>query len=253
MKNIGNITKSQNNRADQSRINGAKSHGPVTPEGKARSSQNSTKHGFTARRVVLDNESVEIYELILDRYSTLLTAKDIVEYDLVQTMVDARWRIRRAQSMESATYNTAILETKTALQEKFTNIDPATEQSFTMAGMGQKTGATVQYFHIQEDRFTRIFERSYKLLARHRGLKLSAMPPVEDLLAVEDDVPLNTPPIAQPEPKPAPTTTPSEEKLTKTSIEPNPFDTADCYFDPIRNATVFPGLRPPARPKNPKN
>jgi hypothetical protein len=224
----------------------------VTPEGKARSSQNSIKHGFKARRVVLDNESVEIYELILDRYSTLLTPNDIVEHDLVQTMVDARWRIRRAQSMESATYNTAILETKTALQEKFENIDAATEQSFTMAGMGQKTGATVQYFHIQEDRFTRMFERAYKLLARHRGLKLSALPPVADLLEAEDDVPFNTPPPQQPEPTQPPTPTPSEPNVSKITSEPNPFETADCYYDPLRNATVFPGLRPPVRPKTPQ-
>jgi hypothetical protein len=42
-----------------SRANGARSTGPVTAEGKRRSSQNATSHGLLARHIVMRDESPE--------------------------------------------------------------------------------------------------------------------------------------------------------------------------------------------------
>ena len=55
-----------------SRANGAKSKGPVTPEGKARSSQNARKHGCLAAIVTFTPEDEkafnQIHHLYIERF-----------------------------------------------------------------------------------------------------------------------------------------------------------------------------------------
>ena len=52
-------------RAEASRRNGAKSNGPKTPEGKARSAQNALKHGFRAQKyIVLPCEDAAAFEAL---------------------------------------------------------------------------------------------------------------------------------------------------------------------------------------------
>ncbi|MEZ5355888.1 MAG: hypothetical protein R2762_24920 [Bryobacteraceae bacterium] len=55
-------------RAEAARINGAKSRGPKTSEGKARSAQNARKHGVFAKDFHLPNSSHPEFPLILRRY-----------------------------------------------------------------------------------------------------------------------------------------------------------------------------------------
>ena len=84
-----------------SRANGAKSHGPVTPEGKATSARNSLRHGLTSKAVVLPSESQEGYEALLESYVRRFQPADAVEMDLVESMAASRWRLRRIVGIET--------------------------------------------------------------------------------------------------------------------------------------------------------
>ena len=89
-------------RPETSRQNGAKSNGPVSPQGKANSSRNATKHGFLARTIVLPNESPKRFARLLKSLRTQLQPANEVEKDIVDCMAVARWRRLRAWGLERA-------------------------------------------------------------------------------------------------------------------------------------------------------
>src|SRR5258705_166343 len=94
---MSNLTKSES-----AKLNGAKSGGPKTPEGRAASSMNSLKHGLTAKTLVLQNESSDQFTEMLNSYFDYLDPQNQVEVDLVADIVAARWRLRRIWRYETA-------------------------------------------------------------------------------------------------------------------------------------------------------
>ena len=89
---------------ESARLNGAKSHGPVTPEGKATSAQNARKHGLSAT-VLLATESSEQLDHLVDRLSNRFPSHDILDELLVEEMAVAKWRQWRTWNVEHAIRN----------------------------------------------------------------------------------------------------------------------------------------------------
>ncbi|HME06207.1 MAG TPA: hypothetical protein VKG25_04120 [Bryobacteraceae bacterium] len=87
---------------EASRVNGAKSQGPVTAEGKQKSSQNAVKHGLSARTIVLCNEDHALFEQLEQDYIGSLTPTTALELHIVQRIAEAHWRMRRAWAVETA-------------------------------------------------------------------------------------------------------------------------------------------------------
>jgi hypothetical protein len=154
-------------RAEASRINGAKSRGPVTPEGKARSSQNALKHGLASRAVVLFNECQEEYDALLLEYRTLFKPMDQYEADLVTDIVNARWRIRRIQRFETAAIDLQLDETAPVMYEKYASVDIVTVETASFQDLA-KNSRVLDVIHDYESRYYRIMERAQRDLQRYR-------------------------------------------------------------------------------------
>ena len=89
-------------RAEASRRNGAKSCGPKTPEGKARSAQNALKHGFRAQQcVVLPSESAAEFAALEAALIEELAPEGALQSVLAQRVVAASWRLARAERLEA--------------------------------------------------------------------------------------------------------------------------------------------------------
>jgi hypothetical protein len=84
-----------------SRANGRRSVGPVTPEGKSRSARNAITHGLLSRFVLLQDESPEVFQEMIDAHLRRFLPADAVESGFIEEMAAAAWRLRRAWAMES--------------------------------------------------------------------------------------------------------------------------------------------------------
>lgn len=103
------MSKRKRSRAEQARINGAKSHGPVTAEGRLRIARANTTHGlYATNATVLSVESLEAFELYRDAAIRRLKPRDAVELQYVEEFADISWRIARLRQSATEAANREI-------------------------------------------------------------------------------------------------------------------------------------------------
>jgi hypothetical protein len=138
-------------------------------------------------RVVLHNESQELYDTLSDRFFQLFQPSDIFEQELVTNIVNARWRIRRLEAADTANLNLAMEQARPDFEKTFDNLTRDHENALALRALAQTAGhgdIIARY----EDRQHRIFERSYRLLCKHRG-KQGPFPSTEAVREIEADLP----------------------------------------------------------------
>jgi hypothetical protein len=93
---------------EAARRNGARSRGPVSPEGKERASRNALKHGLAAiKHLVLDDEDEAALEALTARLMDEIGPTSEVEARLVQRLAAAFWKGERAERLEAALFAAA--------------------------------------------------------------------------------------------------------------------------------------------------
>jgi len=117
-------------KAEQARINGAKSRGPVTPEGKARSARNGMKHGAYANHaVLLDNEDRHSFQVQLDAYNLRFAPSDLFECRLVHELCTIDWVLVRTRVAEATLLNMEMERQAPELEA----LDPEFPEAFKIA------------------------------------------------------------------------------------------------------------------------
>ena len=90
-------------KAEQARINGAKSTGPKTPEGLQRCREASVKHGLWVAHVsTLPHEDQVQYASILTAANDQFRPRNMVEASIVGLLADAIWRANRLANLANA-------------------------------------------------------------------------------------------------------------------------------------------------------
>jgi hypothetical protein len=88
-----------NRTTERNRQNAKKSTGPRTPTGKARSSQNAIKTGLYSATALLPDEDSEEYRAHAESYALSLRPQDPVQADLVKSLSDNVWCLRRVRRL----------------------------------------------------------------------------------------------------------------------------------------------------------
>ena len=112
-------------KAQTARENGAKSKGPITPEGKAKSSANSLIHGLRAdKHILLPTESPEELNELLQAYVDQLKPVTKCELRLAQKLACLDWRLDRFQMLETCAFNLETAVRCDAIAARFAKMQP---------------------------------------------------------------------------------------------------------------------------------
>ncbi len=150
-------------KSEAARANGAKSCGPATPEGRAKSSRNSLRHGLSAKSVLLPAESHEQFQLLLDAHIQQFQPANPVEMDLVEAMAVARWRLRRIWAIETSLLGHEIERRAEDMDEEFTDMTADDRLAWVfqkVADNNQSLSLLARY----EGNLNRAFDRAFKQL-----------------------------------------------------------------------------------------
>jgi hypothetical protein len=142
-----------------SQRNGAKSHGPVTPEGKHKSSANSARYNLVSKTVVLVNERLEVFAELFASFMHEFNPQTEAQRALVESMTVARWRQMRMWALERATLHSAMLAAQAAQPE---NARPGTQAALAFQSLADES-RTLDLLARYETRFERQFARSLHL------------------------------------------------------------------------------------------
>ena len=151
-------------RSQAARVNGAKSRGPKTPEGKRRSSQNATAHGLLTKIVLLPGEINEGFDHVVNFHEERFHPTDDFEQNLVHEMAVSHWRLHRAWALEQGMMTRAMEN----------HLNEQTNLGRLVAGFCELAdGPRLALLHRYEARLHMMYQRALKTLILNRNPPLT--------------------------------------------------------------------------------
>lgn len=155
---------------EANRRNAALSTGPVSIEGKARSSRNALKTGLTGKTVLLSTDDAALYEHHIETFFGELNPVGSREAELVQSIADSKWRLARIPSLEFGIYALGRIE----FSEEFQNLPKAEAALLVEAKTFMAYQRQLNNLSIQESRLRRQAEKDTAELSRLQQSRAAA-------------------------------------------------------------------------------
>ena len=154
--------------AESARINGAKSHGPVTPEGKERSSRNAVRHGILARQICIKTDLEEDFKDLLQDFVKRFQPVDGVELRYVEQMASCAFRLERCYYLESELFDQEMRRLAPHFERKFGDIAIGTAFALAFKSLADDSRSLHLYMRY-ETSLSRQYERALKQLIALRS------------------------------------------------------------------------------------
>ena len=217
------------------RANGAKSHGPITTQGRQNSARANFKHGLTANTVSLSNEDQPAFLEMIQEYTDHFQPVGPVETDLIEAMVVAKWQERRMWTIQTATLDHRMDTQQSELDAKCQSLDQPTRLAIAfITESGESRSLALQLRYANSHR--RAYEKSLDILVKLQADRVAHGSSLGDPpKAVADAAQTSDPPFSnepnEPNPKieHSPSPTPLEPKLCECGRLTSPkWNRCDC-------------------------
>jgi hypothetical protein len=197
--------KFKRSRAEQARINGAQSRGPITPEGRLRIAEANTKHGlYAVNATVMEVESNAAFDFYRAAAVRQLKPRTPFELQYVEEIADITWRIIRLRGASTVALNKQVDHIRRTAVGVLTAPAAITEAEISASHHnGAQTNLQRRVSGLIRDRQALLRELRWIQQAEMQGspqmeLATQPAPPVEPPPAVRETPP--NPPQPQPEP-----------------------------------------------------
>jgi hypothetical protein len=196
-------------KAEQARINGAKSTGPKTPEGLQRCREASVKHGMWVAHIsTFSHEDQVAYAALLTSATDQFRPRTCVESNIVGLLVDALWRAGRLGALANADISREMwsINRQTSTQHEAPELHLLAEQA----------SKSVQKLEARARHYTREIARLMAILRQLQAYPVS----VEASEVLNEMNELEIEEVPEPPAQPADTPQPVRKPVQNANIPP---------------------------------